>query len=271
MLTVPPEGLTLEGAPDGLTGTNNLQSKANNLLLVKIPSQLRDAMLESSKSGQPTEFIAGKTPVSLSRSCHGGHLLICSQALRFGGKTHEISYSTEKYRHELYRLADSENSPHSTLAYTGTIASVGKITELQKVAEAAAGAEAAEEQLKRSLQRLREEKESKKYAPDLVVRWKVHPANLVQSKYHRHRRPYLRQEESTQQAAERHEAWPWPTCHPIDAKQPVIPTTFLLVTHATECCDLRTAYSPHWLATGGDPPACHGPHHRVTNCTQDMQ
>lgn len=84
------------------------------------------------------------------------------QALRLHGRTHEISYTVENHRHELYHLQDSEGVSSNEMAFTGMVAHTGSITELEKVAEAAAGAEAAEEQLKRSLQRLQQEKESKK-------------------------------------------------------------------------------------------------------------
>ncbi|KAL9086895.1 MAG: hypothetical protein Q9165_006901 [Trypethelium subeluteriae] len=142
---IPREGMALSGAPDECLDGPTPKEKANSLLLVTIPSELRDAVREGSQNGTPAEFLAGKVP-----------------ALRINGKTHKLSCSTEKHRHELYHVQDSETGSNA-MSYAGTVGHTGRIAELRKVATAAAGAEAAEEQLKRSLQRIQQEKESRKY------------------------------------------------------------------------------------------------------------
>ncbi|KAI9709752.1 MAG: hypothetical protein M1820_003155 [Bogoriella megaspora] len=144
-LAIPPEGLSLSEPHQETTSGSGKIAQPKHLLLVTIPSDIRNAIQKSSQNGLPVEFIAGKSP-----------------AFRFDGKTHDVSLASERYRHELYRPKYSENDTCSGLALAGLVTHAGKTMELQKVAEAAAGAEAAEEQLKRSLQRLKEEKESKK-------------------------------------------------------------------------------------------------------------
>ncbi|KAF2228613.1 hypothetical protein EV356DRAFT_571755 [Viridothelium virens] len=143
-MDLPREGLALSGAPDESLNGPAPKEKARDLLLVTIPSELRDAVREGSQNGTPAEFLAGKVP-----------------AIRINGNTHKVLCSTEKHRHELYHFQDSESASNG-MAYAGTVGHTGRIAELQKVATAAAGAEAAEEQLKRSLQRLEQEKESRK-------------------------------------------------------------------------------------------------------------
>ena len=63
--TLPSEGLSLCGAPDELINTHEQQGKNKNLLLVTIPSELRESIRTSTQNGSPAEFIAGKVPVSL--------------------------------------------------------------------------------------------------------------------------------------------------------------------------------------------------------------
>ena len=73
------------------------------------------------------------------------------------------------HRHELYHNLGLGAKSNNDMAFAGTIVHTARVPELEKVAEAAGGAEAAEEQLKRSLQRLQDEKESKKCVPLMRV------------------------------------------------------------------------------------------------------
>ena len=63
-MKLPPAGISLSGAPDDSVDTSHLKERNKDLLLVTIPSDLRDAIRDSSQNGRPPEFIAGKVPVS---------------------------------------------------------------------------------------------------------------------------------------------------------------------------------------------------------------
>ena len=85
------------------------------------------------------------------------------KAFRIDGKSYPISASAsvKKHPHELYHVEGPANKPKE-MVFSGKVADSAQVSEVEQVAKAAAGAEAAEEQLKRSLQRLQQEKESRK-------------------------------------------------------------------------------------------------------------
>ena len=156
-LNVPPAGLVLEATPSTNNSSSKSVDKPAQVLQLNLASGLLEDLLRDTRAGgKGVQITLGKSPVGILAIGNKSvaNVVLHSQALHFGNKSHKMATTAQILRTDLYRLSQDKRDK---------LTMVGKLShkvEMRKQENAAAEVDPAILQLQNSLAEAKRVKES---------------------------------------------------------------------------------------------------------------